>query len=89
MATSVEKLNQSLGKLDFEKLENLKEISQGFANASVGGGALASALEKFSASMGGGKDSGGKGGDRKIIIDLKMNGRQMQQIIVDDMEKVS
>jgi len=91
MGSSVEKLNDSLGKLDFDKLEKLKEISQEFANASGNGDALASALEKFATSMGGGKDGkGGGGGAKTLVVQLKMpNGRVIQEQIIDDINKVS
>jgi hypothetical protein len=93
MATSVQKLNESLGKLDFEKLERLKEISAGFAQASMGGGALATAMEKLAAAIGGGKGGAGGtggGGTKTLIVQLKMpNGRIVQEQIIHDIDKVS
>lgn len=90
MATSVEKLNESLGKLDFEKLKDLKEISQGFSQGSSGNSQLVSALEKFSSAVKSSVGGGASGGNKTIVVQLKMpNGRMIEEQIITDMEKAT
>jgi hypothetical protein len=92
MATGVMKLSDSLQKLDFEKLDKLKEFSSEMASA-ASGGAIAESLSKLADSLGfvSSKSSGGAGTSSKpIIVQLKMpDGRMVQQTIIDDVNKVS
>jgi len=88
-AEGLEKLQSVANNLDFERLEALKDLSMSLAVGSSGGmgdevAKIAEAISKLNS--GGG--SGG-GGTKKIQIDLKLNGRQMQEIIVNDTEIVS
>ena len=86
-ANGLEKLQKAANNLDFEKLESLRDLSTSLAVGSVGGGVMGDTVDKIAeailklSSTGGG---GGKGGTQKIQIDLKLNGRDLQQIIVDD-----
>jgi len=81
-ASGLEKLGEAANKLSVEKLEQLKELSESLAGASAGG-ALASAMANAANAIGG----GGKGGDgevRKIEVNVKLNGRELQNFIVKD-----
>ena len=94
MASGVLKLTESLGKLDFEKLEQLKEFSQSMALASLAGGAMSamvSVVEAIGKIGGGGKgENGGGGGTKTVVIQLKMpNGRIIEEHIVKDIDKAS
>lgn len=94
MATGVMKLSDSLSKLDFEKLGQLKEFSQAMAVASIAGGAMAamvSVIEAIGKVAGGGDKGGaGAGGTRNIVVQLKMpNGRILEEHIVKDIDKAS
>lgn len=90
-ASGLEKLQAAANSLDFERLEALKELSIGMATSGAGGGIgdeiqkIADALSALTKSGGG---SGG-GGTKKIQVDLKLNGRDLQSIIIDDTEIVS
>ncbi len=91
MASGVMKLTDSLQKLDFEKLDKLKEFSTEMSKASSGT-AMINAMEKLSKTLGS-SGVGGQGGNVKrsenpIIIQLKMpNGRILEEHIVKDIEK--
>lgn len=76
-ADGIQKLSSATGALSDEKLEKLQKISEAMAEASASGniGAVIAAME------GGGSEVGGT---KKIEIDLKMNGRMLQQVLVDD-----
>jgi mevalonate kinase len=92
MASGVMKLSDSLQKLDFEKLDKLKEFSSEMADA-ASGTAIAEAMGKLAEAMGkvgGGSSGSGGGGERNITIQLKMpNGRILEEHIVKDIDKVS
>ena len=84
------KLQAAASSLDFERLEALKELSVGMAGGGSGGmGAeiqkIAEALAALTKTAGGGSG----GGNKKIEINLKLNGRDLQNIIVDDTSIVS
>lgn len=80
----LERLNAAVAALDMDRLEEFADISEGLANAAAMGN-LATAMQELSSNMGSG-GSGGSGGNKSITIDLKLNGRDVQQIIVDDNE---
>lgn len=90
-ASGLEKLQAAANSLDFERLEALKDLSMSLAVGSSGGGMgdelakIAEAIVKISGNSGGGTG----GGNRKIEIDLKLNGRQIKEMIIDDTEIVS
>lgn len=93
MAAGVMKLSDSLQKLDFEKLDKLKEFSEGMVEA-ASGGAVAESLGKLAEALGsvGGKSSGGGAGteSRPIIIQLKMpSGLVIEEHIIKSLDKVS
>ena len=93
MASGVMKLSDSLQKLDFEKLDKLKEFSSEMADA-ASGSAIVDAMDKLATAMGavGGKGGGGTsgGGTKTLVVQLKMpNGRVLEQSILDDIDKVS
>jgi len=88
MAEGLDKLMSAASNLDLEKLSNLKDLSMSLAVGSVGGGIMgdsinkiAEALAKLTKTGEGGK---GGGGTQKIQVDLKLNGRQLQEILIDD-----
>jgi len=91
-ADGLTKLQAAANSLDFERLESLKDLSIGMATAGAGGG-MGDELAKIAdaiAKMSGGAGGGGKsGGTQKIQVDLKLNGRDLQSIIIDDTEIVS
>jgi hypothetical protein len=95
MASGVMKLSDSLSKLDFEKLGQLKEFSQSMALASLAGGAMSAMVAVVEAigKMGGGggaKGEGGGGGTKTLVVQLKMpSGRVLEEHIIRDLEKVS
>lgn len=79
-ASGLEKLSAAADALSLEKLEKLKELSDSMANAGAGGAAMAAMAN----STGGGGGKGGDGEVRKIEVNVKMNGRDMQNFIVKD-----
>lgn len=83
MAEGIEKLKAAVKGLDVDKLESLAGASERMATASAIGG-LANAINAF---VGGGSGGGGAAKEQTmrlepITINLKLNGRQMQQEIV-------
>ena len=85
MAQGVLKLSDSLAKLDFEKLEKLKEFSENMVDA-ASGGSVAEAMGKLAEAMGnvGGGKSGGGEENKTIIVQLMLpNGGVLQQVIAD------
>lgn len=91
-AGGLEKLQQAASNLDFERLEALKDLSMGMAVAGVGGGVLGDQIKKIAealAMLSNSNGGGSGGGTKKFEINLKLNGRQLQEIIIDDTEIVS
>jgi hypothetical protein len=91
-ADGLEKLQQAANSLDLEKLEALKSLSFGMALASLGGGLIGDQIQKIAealAALSGAGKGGSGGGNRKIEIDLKLNGRQIKEMIIDDTSIVS
>lgn len=90
-AEGLTKLQAAANSLDFERLESLKDLSMSLAVGSSGGGMgdelakIAEAIVKISGNSGGGTG----GGTKKFEVDLKINGRTLQTIILDDTEIVS
>jgi len=87
------KLQAAANSLDLEKLESLKSLSFSMALAGLGGGILGDQIDKIAEALtkltNAGSGGGKGGGAQKIQIDLKLNGRDLQSIIVDDTEIVS
>lgn len=79
-AEGLTKLGEAADKLSTEKLEALRALSDIMANSSAGGAAMA-AMAAVANSAGGG---GGGGDVRKIEVDVKLNGRELQNFIVKD-----
>jgi len=79
-ANGLEKLSAAADSLSLEKLEKLKELSDAMASASSGGNAMAAMANVASASGG----AGGGGDVRRIEVDVKLNGRELQNFIVKD-----
>jgi uncharacterized protein YukE len=79
-AAGLEKLSAAADALSLEKLEKLKELSDSMANAGAGGAAMAAMANV----AGGGGGAGGDGEVRKIEVNVKMNGRELQNFIVKD-----
>lgn len=91
MADGVVKLSDSLQKLDFEKLDKLKEFSSEMASA-ASGGAVAEAMGKLAeamASFGSGGGAGGGGGtSQPVIVELRLpNGGVLQTEITEYLAK--
>lgn len=82
-ASGLEKLSAAADKLSLDKLEKLKELSDSMANAGAGAAAVA-AMANAGNNNGGGGGKGGDGEVRKIEVNVKMNGRDMQNFIVKD-----
>jgi hypothetical protein len=92
MAEGVLKLTDSLAKLDFEKLQQLKEFSQSMALASLASGAMSAMVAVVEAigKIGGGKESKESGGTKTVVIQLKMpNGRVIEEHIIKDIDKAT
>jgi hypothetical protein len=80
-AIGLERLSAAADTLSDEKLAKLQKISEAMAKSAAAGnvaGAMASTAE---AAGGGGA---GGGGVRKIEVDVKLNGRELQNYIVKD-----
>lgn len=87
MAEGIDKLKEAVKGLDTAKLEDLSETAEKLASASAIN-ALAGAINSIS----GGGGGGGKPQTIKIEpinINLKLNGRQLQDIIVTDVQHVT
>ena len=87
LAGNMEKLQAATDKLSLEKLQQLRELSDSLAGASAAGavtGAIAALANAISG--GGGKGGAGGGETKKIEINLKMNGRDLQTVIINDNE---
>lgn len=80
-ASGLEKLSAAADKLSLDKLDKLKELSDTLAKASSSS-AVATALAN-SGSQGGDK-SKSDGEVRKIEVNVKLNGRDLQNFIVKD-----
>ena len=95
MAAGALKLTESLGKIDFEKLNQIKEFAQSMTLASLAGGAMSSmvaVIEALGKVTGGGDKNGNSAGteSRPIIIQLKLpNGREIERVIINDIDKAS
>jgi hypothetical protein len=91
MASGVLKLSDSLSKLDFEKLEQLKKFSQAMSLAAATGG-LMNAMAAISDAMSKSKNESGEsgGGTKTVIVQLKMpNGRVLEEHIIKDIDKAT
>jgi hypothetical protein len=79
-AIGLERLSAAADTLSDEKLAKLQKISEAMAKASASGN-VAGAMANTAEAAGGG---GGNGGVRKIEVDVKLNGREIQSFIVKD-----
>lgn len=79
-AMGLERLSAAADTLSEEKLAKLQKISEAMAKASAAGN-IAAATAATAEGAGGG---GGAGGVRKIEVDVKLNGRELQNYIVKD-----
>jgi hypothetical protein len=88
MAEGLERLMSATSSLDLEKLEMLRNLSWSMAIGAIGGGLMGDSINKIAEALTklskAGEGGSGKGGTQKIQIDLKLNGRDLQSIIVDD-----
>jgi hypothetical protein len=91
VAEGIIKLNEASQNISTEALERLSALGDTFR--SLGGGeikAVAEALYQLNGGGGGGSQGGGGGASsRKIEIDLKLNGSQIQQIVDEWQETAS
>jgi hypothetical protein len=79
-AIGLERLSAAADTLSDEKLAKLQKISESMAKASAAGN-IAGAMAATAEGAGGGA---GGGGTRKIEVDVKLNGRELQNYIVKD-----
>jgi len=88
MAEGLERLMSATSSLDLEKLEMLRNLSWSMAIGAIGGGLMGDSINKIAEALAKlskvGEGGGKSGGTQKIQIDLKLNGRDLQSIIVDD-----
>jgi len=93
LADGLDKLSSAASSLDLEKLEMLRSLSWSMAIGAIGGGIMGDSINKIAEALAKlskvGEGGGGKGGTQKIQIDLKLNGRDLQSIIVDDTKIVT
>jgi hypothetical protein len=92
MSDGLERLMSAANSLDLDKLDMLRSLSWSMAIGAVGGGLMGDSIGKIAealAKLSKVGEGGGKGGTQKIQIDLKLNGRDLQSIIVDDTKIVS
>ena len=93
LSDGLEKLSAASASLDMEKLDMLRELAWSMAIGAVGGGIMGDSIDKIAEALmkltKSGEGGGGGGGTKKIEINLKMNGRDLQRIIVDDTSIVS
>jgi methyl-accepting chemotaxis protein len=75
MAEGVVKLEEAVSKLNMEKLEQLKNI---MAEGGKGMGEFIAAINQ------GGGGKGGGGGETRHVVELQLNGRKLQEIIIKD-----
>lgn len=88
MAEGIDKMKIALEGLSTEKLEKLEEISDNMSSGVV----LAGFANMFTKLLGGGAGGGTGGGGtakKELVIDLKLNGRQVQEIVIDDTKFLS
>lgn len=92
LADGIEKLTAAAASMDVEKLEMLRNLSWSMAIGAMGGGIMGDSINKIAealAKLTKAGEGGGGGGSKKIEINLKLNGRDIQNIIVDDTSIVS
>lgn len=83
-AEGLDKLSAAADKLSLDKLEKLKELSDAMAGASAGGAVMEAMAAMANMGTGKGNSGSGDGEVRKIEVNVKMNGRDMQNFIVKD-----
>lgn len=90
-AVGLEKLQKAANNLDLQKLEALKDLSFSMAVASIGGGIFGDQIKKIAEALAKltGTTSKEGGGTKKIEINLKLSGRDLQTLIIDDTSIVS
>lgn len=93
LSDGLEKLSAASASLDMEKLDMLRELAWSMAIGAVGGGIMGDSIDKIAEALmkltKSGEGGGGGGGTKKIEINLKLNGRDIQRVIVDDTSIVS
>jgi hypothetical protein len=80
-AIGLERLSAAADTLSDEKLAKLQKISEAMAKSSAAGNVAGAMASNAEAAGGGGA---GGGGVRKIEVDVKLNGRELQNYIVKD-----
>jgi hypothetical protein len=80
-AIGLERLSAAADSLSDEKLAKLQKISEAMAKSSAAGNVAGAMASNAEAAGGGGA---GGGGVRKIEVDVKLNGRELQNYIVKD-----
>lgn len=80
-AIGLERLSAAADLLSDEKLAKLQKISEAMAKSSAAGNVAGAMASNAEAAGGGGA---GGGGVRKIEVDVKLNGRELQNYIVKD-----
>lgn len=85
MAIGVERLKSAIKGLDVSTLESLADVSNKMSNTSAISG-LANAINGMTGGVGAGKQTIEL---KPITVNLKLNGRQLQTIIVEDVQHVT
>lgn len=93
LSDGLEKLSAASASLDMEKLDMLRELAWSMAIGAVGGGIMGDSIDKIAEALmkltKSGEGGGGGGGTKKIEINLKLNGRDLQKLLIDDTSIVS
>jgi hypothetical protein len=88
LADNLQKLQNTAGNLDLEKLESLRSLAWSMAIGAMGGGAMgdaigkiAEALAKLTNATSGG---GGGGGNTRHVVELTLDGKKLKEIEIRD-----
>lgn len=90
MSDGLDRLGEAADRLSLEKLEELRDLANDFSGEGLALGAIASTLSQIATNLGGGSGgaSGGAPTNKTITVNLKINGRDLQSVIIDDTEVV-
>lgn len=90
MSDGIDRLGEAADRLSLEKLEELKDLTSDLSTGGISFAAIAGSLSELAGKLGGsGKGSGGGGSEnRTITVNLKLNGRDIQSVIIDDTEVI-
>ncbi len=88
-ASGLDKLGEAADRLSLEKLEELRDLTADLSEGGISFAAIAGSLSELAGKLGGsGKGSSGGSENRTITVNLKLNGRDIQSVIIDDTEVI-